>query len=68
VTDAGLKHLAGLKELRSLHLYRTRITDAGLRILTGLDQMEFLNLYKTKITEAAAKKLEQAYPGLDVNR
>ncbi|GAG37153.1 unnamed protein product, partial [marine sediment metagenome] len=30
VTDAGLKELAGLKQLQSLNLFRTKVTDAGL--------------------------------------
>jgi hypothetical protein len=33
VTDAGLKELAGLKGLQTLHLGGTRVTDAGLREL-----------------------------------
>ena len=30
VTDAGLKHLAGLTNLQSLHLHNTQVTDAGV--------------------------------------
>ena len=31
VTDAGLKELAGLKNLQALELYQTQVTDAGLK-------------------------------------
>ena len=33
VTDAGLKHLKGLKSLRSLNLQGTKVTDAGVKKL-----------------------------------
>jgi hypothetical protein len=33
VTDAGLKDLTALKELRSLNLFETKVTDAGVKEL-----------------------------------
>jgi hypothetical protein len=33
VTDAGLKELKELKNLRSLDLFNTRVTDAGAAVL-----------------------------------
>jgi hypothetical protein len=33
VTDAGLKVLAGLKGLQTLHVNDTKVTDAGVREL-----------------------------------
>ena len=39
MTNAGLKHLAGLKQLRRLFLYYNKVTDAGLEHLTGLKQV-----------------------------
>jgi hypothetical protein len=30
ITDAGLVHLAGLTNLKTLYLFRTQITDAGV--------------------------------------
>jgi hypothetical protein len=33
ITDAGLKHLAGLKDLRTLDLFRTGVTADGVRRL-----------------------------------
>ena len=53
ITDAGLKHLANLKELRILSLWETpRITDAGLAYLTALTKLQHLNLYRCEITDA----------------
>ncbi len=67
VTDAGLKALAGLKNLRRLHLERTAVGDAGLEHVKGLGELQYLNLYGTKVTDAAAaalgglKKLKSLY-------
>ena len=52
ITDAGLKHLANLKQLRRLHLANTAITDAGVKHLEGLENLETLNMYGTKVTDA----------------
>jgi Leucine-rich repeat (LRR) protein len=53
ITDSGLKHLANLKELRILSLWRTPgITDAGLAYLTDLTKLQHLNLYHCEITDA----------------
>jgi len=50
VTDAGLKHVAGLKSLKKLHLEKTKITDKGLAELKGLDNLEWLNVYGTQVS------------------
>jgi internalin A len=57
VTDAGLKHLAGLKRLQNLKLYGTKVTDAGLKELAGLKQLKHLSLYKSEVTDAGLKHL-----------
>ena len=57
VTDKGLTHLAGMKNLSRLHLENTAITDAGLESLKGLSNLEYLNLYNTGITDAGLAKL-----------
>lgn len=57
VTDAGLKALAGYKNLKELHLEGTGISDAGLDHLKGLTSLEYLNLYNTKVTDAGLSKL-----------
>src|SRR5262249_46388482 len=56
-TDAGLKHLAGLRQLQMLRLGKTKVTDAGLKHLAGLRQLHGLDLTNTKVTDAGLKHL-----------
>ena len=58
VTDAGVKHLKGLKKLRRLTLNRTAITDAGLGHLSGLTNLEVLEVGGTRITNAGLPHLK----------
>jgi internalin A len=39
VTDAGMKELAALKGLQTLHLFYTEVTDMGLKELAGLQRL-----------------------------
>lgn len=57
VTDAGLKAVAGMKNLTELRLDGTSVGDAGLDHLKGLAALEYLNLYNTKVTDAGIQKL-----------
>ncbi len=57
VTDAGLKAVAAMKNLKELHLEGTAISDVGIDHLRGLAELEYLNLYNTKVTDAGAAKL-----------
>src|SRR5262249_39823966 len=57
VTDAGLKHLAGLMQVQMLILNRTGVTDAGLKHLAGLMQVQILDIGATKVTDAGLKHL-----------
>ena len=59
VTDAGLASLAGMKNLKKLHLPNTAVTDAGIDSLLVLANLEYLNLFNTKITDAGLAKLEK---------
>ena len=59
VTDAGLASLAGMKNLKKLHLPNTAVTDAGIDSLLVLTNLEYLNLFNTKITDAGLAKLEK---------
>ena len=43
VTDAGLEHLAGLKNLQTLILW-TDATDDGLQVLSGFKELRTLSL------------------------
>src|SRR5262245_13582471 len=43
VTDAGLKHLAALTNLKVLSLWYTQVTDVGLKELAPLENLETLD-------------------------
>ena len=57
VTDAGLKQLAGLPSLQSLHLGSTKVGDAGLKELAALNSLQALDIRKTLVTDAGLKEL-----------
>jgi uncharacterized membrane protein len=59
VTDAGMASLAGMKNLKKLHLPNTAVTDAGIDSLLTLTNLEYLNLFNTKLTDAGLAKLEK---------
>ena len=67
VTDAGMKGLAGFKNLRRLHLEKTAVGDEGVASVKGLGELTYLNLYSTKVTDkglaalAGLKKLKNVY-------
>jgi hypothetical protein len=44
VTDAGVEHLSGLHNLKSLHISNSRISDGALRIFGQFDNLEELSL------------------------
>ena len=58
ITDAGLAHLKGLENLKSLNLVWTKITDAGLAHLKGLSKLENLDLGATNLTDAGLVHLK----------
>jgi hypothetical protein len=55
VTDAGLKHLAGMKRLDCLELAKTRVTDAGLKHLAEAPELRALVLSGTDVTDAGSR-------------
>jgi hypothetical protein len=57
VTDAGLRRLAHLTQLRQLRLINTKVTDAGLKELAHLTQLQSLDLGSTPVTDAGLKDL-----------
>ncbi len=67
LTNAGLKELAGLKNLTWLDLRDTRVTDAGLKELAGLKNLTTLQLRGTGVTEAGIARLRQALPGCEIH-
>jgi len=55
ITDAGLKHLAPLKDLRNLDLaFATKITTAALADIAQFPKLERLNLAGTKTDDVSA--------------
>ena len=68
VTDAGVKHLHGLTQLRTLWLNHTRVTDAGLEHLKGLSQLQELFLDERGVTDTGVMKLHQALPNCEIRR
>jgi internalin A len=54
---AGLKDLAGLKNLRYLNIAQTLATDAGLRELAGLSRIQKLDLCGTHVGDAGLAQL-----------
>ena len=57
VTSAGIKHIAGLKNLERLYLSDTAIDDSGVAHLEGLTKVYWLWLDNTKITSAGMKSI-----------
>jgi WD40 repeat protein len=57
VTDAGIKHLTGLKRLQKLDLSFTRVTDAAVKELASLHGLQELSLAGTEVTPAALEGL-----------
>jgi hypothetical protein len=58
ITDAGLKHLTNLKDLKLLVLGANRdITDAGLRELVKLKNLEDLRISYTQVGDDGLKML-----------
>ena len=57
VTDAGLKGVAKLKQLKGLYLEGTEITDAALKEVAKLKQLNFLALNLTQITDTGLKEV-----------
>jgi hypothetical protein len=63
ITDAGLKVLAKMPNLRHLDLRGTAVGDDGVRALAGLKKLETLSLYGTGVTDAGLESL-QGLPSL----
>ncbi len=59
MTDAGLEHLSGLKNLQLLDLTGTPVTDAGLKHLKELKNLRRLLLNRTQVTDAEAGRLRE---------
>jgi hypothetical protein len=65
VTDAGLKHLAGLTNLESLDLHGLPVTDDGLKHLEGLQNLRSLDMTNTRVTPEGRAALKAKLPKLE---
>ncbi len=65
ISDAGLVHLTGLKQLRNVDLVETGITDAGLKTLGGIPQLRNVLIADTKITDRGLVELAKL-PNLEL--
>jgi hypothetical protein len=65
ISDAGLKHLEGLRELKILALNNTQVTDAGLVSISRLTNLEYLYFDNQAISDAGLAQLE-GLPNLKV--
>ena len=57
ITDAGLRELAKLQNLKGLSLEDTKITDAGLKNVARLENLQDLWLHNTSITDVGLKEV-----------
>jgi WD40 repeat protein/serine/threonine protein kinase/Leucine-rich repeat (LRR) protein len=66
VTDAGVEHVASLKQLQSLDLTDNKITDTGLEHLESLENLQELYINGTKVTAAGVARLQKALPDCEI--
>jgi hypothetical protein len=70
VTDAGVAHLADLKNLKNVHINNSNLTDEGLAALSQLPRVETLSLQGNRFSDAGlarlagAERLKGLYLGL----
>jgi hypothetical protein len=57
VTDADVRALASLTDLRELYLHRTAITDAALTEICSLQKLRVLHLRNTQVSDIGADAL-----------
>jgi hypothetical protein len=68
VTDAGLAAISKLGNLAYVNLNDTAITDAGLTHLHGLSKLAVVHVSRTGVTDAGVRALQNARPGIRVER
>lgn len=59
VTDAGLRHVAGLKHLQWLDVAYTTVGDAGLAVVKSAAQLNHLIAEHTRITDASLEAIAE---------
>jgi hypothetical protein len=74
VTDAGVAHLARLKNLKNVHINHSNLTDASLVLLSSLPSIETLSLQENHFTDeglvrlTGKERLKGLYIGLGAPR
>ena len=66
ITDAGLRRITGLSQLRSLRLEGSLITDAGLGYIARLSRLRELWLIDDRTTDGAVEKLKNLLPDCEI--
>ncbi len=51
ISDQGMQHVAKLKNLKKLNLWRLELTDTGIGELAGLANLEWFNVDNTKLSD-----------------
>ncbi len=62
ITDAGMAHVAGLRQLRELRIVSVPISDAGIAQLRDMPNLERVHLGRTNETENGIQALHRALP------
>ncbi|CAE7548251.1 unnamed protein product, partial [Symbiodinium sp. CCMP2456] len=57
--DTNLRHLAKLKQLKKLTLFRAQLTDHSLEMIVKLQELESLTLSDNELTDAGLATLKQ---------
>jgi hypothetical protein len=58
VTDAGVAHLAGLRNLRMVHINDSNLTDDSLVLLSSLPRIEELSLEQNHFSDEGLRRLQ----------
>jgi hypothetical protein len=64
VTDAGLLHVAKVRNLVSLDVSMTKVTDEGIAHLKGMPKLRDLMIFETKVTRRGVAELRKSIPQL----
>lgn len=60
VTDEGMKHVEGMRELRRLVLWQTKVTSSGIKRLAPLANLEYLEIQHSPVGDAGLEALESS--------
>ena len=60
VSDAGVKHLAGLTKLKNMHINHRRIGDESLKVFGQMPGLTHLTLQNNDFTDAGLEHLAKS--------